>query len=181
MFGHRRHIGRGARPIMVTSPVRHAAHRIVQPAKRKTVMKRSTLYLSSTLAVVLSVAALGISAAVDVPRTLMAPSDYNSAKRAIESEARVTYARCRSQQGSSRELCRAEARAGERVKIADLQARYHGTVAAADEARAARFKASYDVARARCTVEGEAQQPDCLRAARDENARAMANAKLAST
>ena len=46
-------------------------------------------------------------------------------------------------------ICRAEARAEERVKKADLQARYLGTVAAAGDARLARTKAAYDVAKIR--------------------------------
>ena len=144
-------------------------------------MKRTPFLLAGSLAVVLSLAALGIGAGVDRPSTLMSPTDYNGAKRAIEAHARLTYARCRLHKEAPREVCRTEARAGERVKVAELQARYYGTVAAAEESRAVKFKAGFDVARARCVAQGKAQQADCLRAAREQQARALADAKLAST
>lgn len=143
-------------------------------------MKRAPLYIASTLAVILSLAAWGISAAVDMPSTLMSPADYNAAKRGIETQTRITYARCRLHKEASREICRAEAKAAERVKIADLQAKYHGTVAAAEEARMAKVQASYDLARARCGIKDESKQQDCLQAARDQNARALADARLAA-
>lgn len=144
-------------------------------------MKRTSLYLASTLAVFLSVAALGISAAVDMPSTLMSPADYNAAKRGIETQTRIAYARCRHDKEAPRDICRAEAKAVERVKIADLQARYYGTVSSAEEAKLAKYRASYDVARVRCGMQGEAQlQQDCLRAARDHNQRALMEAKLSA-
>ena len=144
-------------------------------------MQRTSIYIASALAVFLSVVALGISAAVDTPRTLMSRADYNAAKRVIDRESGVAYAGCRSQKGAARELCKAEARGAERVKMADLQARYYGTVSAQDSAREARVKAKFDVARVQCNVRGGQAEPDCLRAARDDQARGLASLKLAST
>lgn len=143
-------------------------------------MKRTSIYIASGLAVLLSVVALGIGAAVDSPRTLMSPVDYHVAKRAIESESGVGYAGCRGQKGSARELCKAEVRAAERVKIADLQARYYGTVSAKENARQARVKAKFDVAKVQCSVRGGEAEAECMRAARDDQAKDLASLKLAS-
>ena len=112
-------------------------------------MKRTTVYATYIIAVTASVAALGISAAVDAPRTLMSRADYSDGKRAIEAETRLGLARCREAEGAAKDLCRVQARAEERVKKADLEARYLGTVVAADDARIARTKADYEVAKAR--------------------------------
>jgi hypothetical protein len=140
-------------------------------------MQRTSIYIASALAVFLSVVALGISAAVDTPRTLMSRADYGSAKKAIESESALAYAGCRNQKGAAREVCKAEVRGTERVKIADLQARYYGTAAAQENAREARVKAKFDVARVQCNVRGGDSEPDCLRAARDDQAKNLASLK----
>jgi hypothetical protein len=180
-FGARRQIGTGVRSIIVTNPARISTRRIAHSIKRKRPMKRTSLYIASVLAILLSVVALGISAAVDAPRTLMSRADYSAAKRAIEGESGIGYAGCRTQKGAAREICKAEVRAADRVKVADLQARYYGTVSAQENARAARVKARFGVAKVQCSVRGGESEPECLRAARDGQARDLASLKLAST
>lgn len=131
-------------------------------------MKRTALYATSFFAVMMSLAALGISASMDTPSTLMSPANYEQLKRTIEADTRLALARCRDVSGVEREVCRAEVRAGERVKKADLQAMYHGTVSAQQDARLARAKAAYDVARARCGAQPGEARIGCLRNARAE-------------
>jgi hypothetical protein len=177
----RRQIGRGARAIIVTNPAHAAFRRGVQrPLKRGTKMKRTTMYASLAGALMFSAAAFGITSAMDTPRTLMSPADYSVAKKAIEQETRVSLGRCRDVEGAARDVCKAEVRAEERIKKADLDARYHGTVSAVADARLARAKAQYDVAKAKCSSFASEQKVDCLQSARAEKARAFADAKLAS-
>ncbi len=126
----RRQIGTGTRAIIVTNPAHVRTRRITRPGRtvtRGNPMKRTTLYASLTAALLVSATAWGISAAVDSPRSLMAPSDYNAAKSAIESDARAAAARCHDQESQARDVCKAEIRADERVRKADLDARYRGT------------------------------------------------------
>lgn len=143
-------------------------------------MKRTTVYAISFFAVLLSGAALGIGAAVDSPRSLMSRADYSEGKKAIWGQTRVALARCREAEGVAKDICKAQARADERVKKANLEARYLGTVTAADEARIARMKASFEVARARCGLRESDERTECLRSARDEQGKALADSKLAS-
>jgi hypothetical protein len=144
-------------------------------------MKGKTVFITIFFAAALSMAALGIGAAVDSPRTLMSPSDYMAGKRAIEAEIRLALARCREVPASQRDICKAEARGEERVRKAELSARYHGTVSSLDEVRLARAKALYDVARARCGGRLGEERIDCLRAAREDRNKSLADARLAST
>jgi len=144
-------------------------------------MKKTTLLATLAGALLVSATAYGISAAVDSPRTLMSANDYSVAKKMIESDARAAANKCRDMEGSSREICKAEARAEEQVRKADLEARYKGTVAAAGEARIARVKAQFEVARARCSDQHGENKLSCLRQARAEKAKAVEAAKLAST
>lgn len=143
-------------------------------------MKRTTLFATLTAALLLSATAYGISAVVDSPRTLMSPDDYASAKKAIEADARAALSRCRDEDTSIRDVCKAEARADESVRKAELEASYRGTAAAVADARFARAKARYEIARARCGNEPRQDKLSCLRAARDEKTRALAAAKVAS-
>ena len=145
-------------------------------------MKRPALYVTSFFALLLtSVAAVGIGASVDAPRTLMSPGDYAAGKRAIDSQARLALGQCRAKQVSEKDVCRAEVRADERIQKADLAARYHGTVAASVDARQARVKAAYEVARARCSSSLADARIDCLRTARDQRNRAIAENAPSST
>ncbi|HEX4781127.1 MAG TPA: hypothetical protein VH301_10260 [Usitatibacter sp.] len=143
-------------------------------------MKRTTIYATLVAALLVSATAWGISAAVDSPRSLMAPSDYNAAKSVIESDARAASARCRAEEGQARDLCKAEAGADERIRKADLEARYRGTVGAATDARIARVKARYEVAKAKCSADHGSDRLSCIRNARVEKAREISEAKVAS-
>lgn len=136
-------------------------------------MKRPTLYITAFVAALISLAALGIGAAVDTPRTLMSRADYNAGKSAIEADAQVALSRCRDVEGSAKDICKAEARAQERMKKADLKARYHGTVAAAEEARLAHAQAAFDLAKARCGIQKGDARVDCLRSARQDQGKAL--------
>ncbi len=144
-------------------------------------MQLTTLYASLVGALAVSATAFGISTAVDSPRSLMSPIDYGAAKKVIEAEARTAFESCRDKDARGREVCKAEARAAERVRKADLEAQYRGTVAAATDAKFARAKAQYEVARVKCADQRSEDKVSCLRAARAEKSKALAEAMLAST
>jgi hypothetical protein len=176
----RRQIGHGTRGIIVTNPAQLKSRRLkreIRKVSRGSSMKKTTIYATLVAALLVSATAWGISAAVDSPRSLMAPSDYNAAKSVIESDVRGALAKCRDADGGAREVCKAEVRADERVRKADLEARYRGTVGAAADAKIARVKARYDVAKARCSAERGEGRLACIRAARTDKAKELAAAK----
>lgn len=177
---HRRAIGLGARTVVVTDPASITHPRIHPTAQESRPMTRTTLALTLLLAVAASLAAMGISAAVDTPRTLMSRDDYRDALRGIDAATRAALGQCRNVDAAARDRCKAQARADERVGKAELQARYFGTVSAAQEVAVARVKARYDVARAECSARTNAEKIDCLRSAREARAREIF-AKAGST
>ncbi len=144
-------------------------------------MKRRTVLITAILAAGLSVAALGIRAAVDTPRTLMSPETHKSLQREVEASTRLALARCRDASRADRDVCKAEARAAERVALADLSARYHGTHSAMEDAASARAKASFDVAKARCGAKVGDGRVECLQQARDERNRLLAGNRPSTT
>jgi hypothetical protein len=143
-------------------------------------MTRTKLFITIAGAFLVSATALGIGAAVDSPRSLMSPVDYGAAKKAIEAESHAAFSKCRDLDSSAKDLCKAEIKADERIRKADLEAQYRGTVAAASEAKLARAKAQYDLARAKCGDQRSDEKISCMRAARADKAKALADAKYAS-
>ena len=147
----------------------------------ETTMKRTTLSFLFSGAFLFSAAAFGISSHVDSKPSLMSRGDYAVGKQEIESQSRQALSRCRSMEGSGRELCKTRARAEERVKKADLAARYFGTVASAEEAKLARVRAGYDVAKLQCGSLDSDARAQCLAEARSDKARALAEARPSTT
>lgn len=181
----RRHIGAGSRDVILTRPHKSARPRAISPnapTMSTRAAKRPALYITSfVLLCGASLAAVGIGATVDTPRTLMSRADYAEGRKAIEATSRQALGACRTVAVAERELCKARVRAEERIQRAELAARYHGTVAAAAEVKQARVKAGYDVARARCSSQLADDRTACLRAARDERNRALAEAAPSTT
>ncbi len=144
-------------------------------------MKGTTLCALFTGAFLFSAASFGISSHVDSKPSLMSRSDYAVGKQEIESETRQAAGKCRAVDGSGRELCKARARAEDRVRKADLAARYFGTVAAAEEARLARVRAGYDVAKVQCGALDSDARAKCLVEARSDKVRSLAEARPSTT
>jgi len=109
--------------------------------------------------------ALGLHAALDMPATLMSPSDYRDAKAAIQDESHFALDRCLSFEGTVFGICRAEALAEERTHRATLEARYLGTWEAEESARQVKADAAYDVAVAKCDEREGKERLSCLKAA----------------
>ena len=114
-------------------------------------MKAVNATASFALALVLALtAAWGIAAAVEAPPSLMSRADRVAALRAIEADARLALAQCREiADAAGRSMCRAQARADEKIAAATLDARYLGTIAARARMQGVRARAvrSLDVAR----------------------------------
>lgn len=125
-------------------------------------------------------AALAIYSSASSPRSLMTTTDYEQSRRSIDAEAQVALDRCHGLDGRDRGVCRAQVEAGERIRKADLEADYLGTVNAAAEARLVRAKARYEVARASCTGSRGLDRIACLRNAEREKSKAADEARLAA-
>ena len=150
----RRPIGLGARPVVATSPARVATPRLTKPQPRKSPVKKTFVYRTTMFVIALGGAALGIGATLDAPRTLMSPAQHIQARRAIDAETSLALARCRDAVGVQKDICKAAARAEDRVKKAELDARYYGTVQAQQDIWAARVRGLYEIARASCGSRG---------------------------
>lgn len=174
----RRPIGTAARPVVATHPASISTERRTRRPRRKSLVKRTLVYRTSVFVIALGGAALGIGASLEAPPTLMSPAKHVQAMRAIEADTRLAYGRCRDSAGIQKDICKAAARAEDRVRKAELDARYYGTVAAQDEVRAARVRGLYEIARASCGSRTAQERLDCLRAAREDRDRGLAQHRV---
>ena len=116
-------------------------------------MRTANAAASLLLALFLSLTgALGIAAAVSTnsPPSLMSRADYLAALREAREAGRLALGNCRQPAGAEeRAVCRAQARADERITVAQLEAKYRGTIAAQARARAVQSRAGHSIAEAR--------------------------------
>ena len=128
-----------------------------------------------------SLAAVDIGAGMPSSPSLMSTNDYAEARRGIESGVRLALAECRALQGRDREACRVRARADERVMKAELDATYTGAVNGGIKVELARARARFEVARASCAGLAAADLGSCLKNARAERARWVAETRPSPT
>lgn len=110
-------------------------------------MKAANATASFVLALFLALtAAMVIAAAVEAPPSLMSRADRLAALQQIERDARLALARCRGlDDPGARAVCRAQARAAERIAAATLEASYLGTVGAYDRVERVETRAVHSV------------------------------------
>lgn len=106
--------------------------------------------------------------------TLFSPDDYEAAGAAIGEDTRLSLAGCKKLTGAEKLVCTAEARSQERIRRADLEARYLGTFHATFQAQVTRVDAQYEVGVKRCEAQGREAKGDCQREATEQRATTLA-------
>lgn len=100
---------------------------------------------------------------------------YKAEKERIEREYKAQKARCDSLAGNAKDICRVEAKGGEEVAEADLEAQYEPSRENRYKARIARTEADYAVAKERCDDQAGDAKEVCLKDAKAAEAAAKAN------
>ena len=110
-------------------------------------MKTVNATASFVLALICALtAALGIAAAVEAPPSLMSRADRLAALAEIDRVSRIAVSHCRDiAEGAERAICRARARATERISAANLEARYRGTFQARERVGQVQARAAHSV------------------------------------
>jgi hypothetical protein len=104
----------------------------------------------------------------------------------IDAEYKADKERCKGLKGNEHEVCEKEAKAKEKVAMAELKAKYEPTPANRRKVEEARAEAKYEVAKERCDALKGKEQSACEKEAKAEYARAKAglsksNASAGST
>ena len=113
------------------------------------------------------------------PTRTMPREEYASEKSKIEADYKAANAKCKDLSGNAKDVCHKEAKADEKIRKADLEAKYKGTPHAAYEAQVTKAKAQYDVAKEKCDDMKGAEKSACRKQAKADETKALADAKAA--
>jgi hypothetical protein len=114
------------------------------------------------------------------PKRAMTRAEYSSEKDSIEANYKTAKANCSSLTGNAKSVCHVEAKSDEKVKLADLEAKYKATPSADKDARIEKAKATYEVAKQKCDDLKGADKSTCKSTAKADEDRAIADAKAAA-
>ncbi len=114
------------------------------------------------------------------PKRTMTRAEYSSQKDSIQANYKTAKQSCDSMTGNAKSVCRVEAKSDEKTKLADLEAQYKGTPSADTDAKVAKAKADYEVARQKCDDQTGADRSTCKANAKSDEDRAISDAKAAA-
>lgn len=116
----------------------------------------------------ISLLAALLMAAAPAMAANMPKGEYNAAKDSIKATHKTDAKACDAMTGNAKDICKEEAKAKEKVALAELEYRYTGK--AADSTKLAKVKAetAYDIAKERCDdLSGDAKNA-CQATAKQE-------------
>jgi chromosome segregation ATPase len=122
--------------------------------------------------------ALGLATAGSVlAQDRMTRDAFKAEKDRIEADYKVAKEVCNKLSGNAEDVCKAQAKADQRIAEAELDARNKGTAKARADARIVRAEAQYDVAKEKCDdLSGNAKDV-CVKEAKAAESKAKADAK----
>jgi len=132
------------------------------------------LHLSPKLGSVFSaVLMLSTAQAAMIPK-----ADYKAGKDRISAEYKTDKAACGSLAGNTKDVCVEEAKAKEKVALADLEYSYTGKPEDRNKALVAKAEANYAVAKEKCDDKAGNDKDVCVKEAKAVEVKALADAKL---
>ena len=111
------------------------------------------------------------------PDRTMSKADYKAEKDRIEADYKAANDKCKSLTGNAKDVCHKEAKADEKIRKADLEAKYKGTPQAAYDAQVAKAKARLDIAQEKCEDMKGKEKSACKKQAKADETKALADAK----
>lgn len=110
--------------------------------------------------------------------TNFSKSTYQGAKAEIKAGYKADKAACASLKDNAKDICVEQAKAGEKVALAQLEANYSGNPKDEAKLHTAQYQARYDVAKEKCDdLSGNAKDV-CVQEAKTTRDKAKADAKL---
>ena len=108
----------------------------------------------------------------------MSKEAFKAAEQKIEAIGKSERKACATRKGRVAELCSKEAKAREKIALAELEAEYEPSPDSVQEARNVKAEAEYDVAREKCGDLKGAARDRCIQAAKSTREAAIRLAKV---
>ena len=108
----------------------------------------------------------------------MTKADYSAGKTRISADYKTDKAACASQTGNAKDICLQEAKAKEKVALAELEYGYTGKAADRNKVQVAKAESAYAVAKERCDDQSGNAKDVCVKEAKAVETKALAYAKM---
>jgi hypothetical protein len=108
----------------------------------------------------------------------MAKVDYKAAKTRISADFKAGKAACTPQSGNAKDICVQEAKAKEKVALAELEYSYTGKTNDGNKVMVAKAESAYAVAKERCDDSAGNAKDVCVKEAKAVEVKALADAKM---
>ncbi|MBW8466998.1 MAG: hypothetical protein K0M67_01935 [Thiobacillus sp.] len=108
----------------------------------------------------------------------LSKADYQAGKTRISADYKTDKAACDSQTSNAKDICMEEAKAKEKVALAELEHGYTGKASDRTKALEAKAESTYAVAKERCDDLAGNAKDVCVKEAKAVEVKAMADAKM---
>lgn len=132
-------------------------------------------------ALCMALAGTGVSAATNAATgdKGMTRAEFKAEKDKIDAKYKEDKARCKTMNGNAKDVCMEEAKGGEKVAKAELDARYKPSTRHDNDVRMAKAKAQYNVEKEKCDDKAGNDKDVCKKEAKAHYDSAKGNAKVA--
>jgi hypothetical protein len=107
----------------------------------------------------------------------MSKDDYKAAKDQIKATSKSDHAACDKSEGNAKDVCNAEAKAKEKLAMADLDAKRSGKDSDREKAAKVKAEQDYAVAKEKCEDKSVPDKGACKKEAKAAEDKAMADVK----
>ena len=108
----------------------------------------------------------------------MTKADHKAGKSRISADYKADKSACAPQAGNAKDICVEEAKAKEKVALAELQYGYTGKAADHNKVLVAKAESAYAVAKERCDDKSGNAKDVCVKEAKAVETKALADAKM---
>jgi hypothetical protein len=109
---------------------------------------------------------------------VVSKADYRASKTRISADYKAEKSACGSSQGNAKDICIEEAKAKEKVARAELEYAYSGKPKDQTKVLVAKAESAYAVAKEKCDDQSGNNKDVCVKAAKAEEVKALADAKM---
>ncbi|HEY6513765.1 MAG TPA: hypothetical protein VI032_17425 [Burkholderiaceae bacterium] len=131
-----------------------------------------TFYLKATL-VAAAMVALPFAQAANLSK-----ADYQAGKTRIEASTKADKAACSSRADNAKDICVEEAKAKEKVALAEIEYGYTGKPADRTQVMVAKAESAYAVAKEKCDDKAGNVKDVCVQEAKATETKALADARM---
>jgi hypothetical protein len=139
-------------------------------------MTSSALYLRA-----LSLCVLALLAQPAAQAAPLSKADYKSDKARISADYKTDKAACKSQAGNAGDICVEEAKAKEKVAMAELEYNYTGKLKDQAKIEVVKADTAYAVAKEKCDDQSGNGKDVCVAQAKAVQTKALSDAKMSKT